>query len=314
MLKLTGVALLPLFLTAGHPVPSTAGEDVAASEASRLQTTDRTPIWIAWRQERIEAELAAGHDADNPWAGEYIGRFDEVLQLAPSGFVASQGGCFGRFPVTAGTMSRGPEGEIELHPDQPQAQRGPRFDTVLREVGWRGEHYLVPVDKMLRFVSDLNLDAIGDNSHGGASSHHYRRVRPKPAVAPNGAIDSLASEPLPSGLPVAAAAQLRHEEIRLSVIDAGPLIDEPHRCQRMLRLDGDGAEQLAAGMQLRAEGVGRYYERIEITEANAQPMALWDDYGACEANDPDQPQVGWTFTSGVYGMRQRPERGPACGG
>jgi hypothetical protein len=42
-------------------------------------------------------------------------------------------------------------------------------------------------------------------------------------------------------------------------------------------------------------------------------MALWDDYGECEANDPDQPQIGWIFSSGVYGTRQRPERGPGCG-
>lgn len=312
MLKLTSVAVLPLLLTAGQPVQSAPVEGIVATEASLLQNSDRTPVWIAWRQQRIEADLAAGYDPNTPWAGEYIGRFGQVLQLGPDGFIASQDGCFGRFPITAGIVSSDPSGEIELHPDQPQAEREPRLDTLLREVDWRGEHYLVPVADLLAFVSDLNLDAIGDSSNSAGSSNHYRRVRPKPASASE-PIDRSGAPALPIGLPTEVAAQLRHAAIRLSVIDAGPLIHESGSCQRQLRLEGPGAEQLAVGIQLRAEGPGRYDERIEITEAGAQPRALWNDYGACEANDPDQPQVDWTFTSGVYGMRQRPERGPGCG-
>jgi hypothetical protein len=180
-------------------------------------------------------------------------------------------------------------------------------------VGWRGEHYLVPADDLLRFVSDLNLDSIGDNSDSAGRSDHYRRVRPKPVPKTLEPVDPSAAPALPIGLPAEVTAQLRNEAIRLSVIDAGPLFQELGSCQRLLRLEGPDAEQLAAGMQLRAEGPGRYYERIEITEAGRQPMALWDDYGECEANDPDQPQIGWIFSSGVYGTRQRPERGPGCG-
>lgn len=237
----------------------------------------------------------------HPWAGEYYrgdGLGENIsMSLAPdAGVSVIWTGCLGLYGANQGSIVER-DGVLALQYEAPNRKGSGGFPDTLRSVHWGERRYLIPDDKRIDFVNDINLGREPrTRPYGRVLLARGDEVKQAPGFPdlPEHFRNLIRATPLQVGVRVAQRGEYKQvgEGLCLS--------------SYQLTLDHGLHDGLVEGVELRVVSPNKSVENVVIRKASdTQSEAQWEHWDIdCKADGP-VPDRSWRLTTGAYAPKPR---------